>query len=206
MTNIDNVIIADTTVPGATPSDGAYIGIADEAWGLGALYENNVVQGNWQNGFAWAYIAGGSISHNIVCGARMVAAGTHIHHETTPPTSAEPRQIGNTISPTCSAVTSTAPTISPAPGTFTGSQMITLADSGPNDSVWYTTDGTTPIPGKGTARRYSAPFKITSTTTIIAVGQWGTGLYFLSFPAGYGYVPSAAVKATYTLAGSRVRR
>jgi hypothetical protein len=200
ITNLDNVIIADTKVPGATPSDGAYIGIADEAWGLGALYEYNVVQGNWQNGFTWAFIGGGSISHNIVCGAQMVAAATHIHQETTPPTSDAPRQTGNTISPTCSPVVSTPPTISPASRRFTGSQTVTLADAGTNHSVWYTTDGTTPVPGKGTAKRYSVPFNVTATTTIIAVGQWGTGPNVISFPAGYGYVPSAAVKATYTLA------
>jgi hypothetical protein len=191
-TNIDDVIIAEQ--PAAR---GTYIGMADEAWGTGALYENNVVQGNWQNGYEWAYITGGSISNNVVCGAQMAAAGTLIHNETTPASSGAPRETGNATGATCSALHSVAPTISPDSGTTSGVTTVMLADSGTNTGIWYTTDGSTPVPGEGTAQLYTAPFAVAANTTVKAVGMWGAANQPKSYAAGYGYVPSAVVSATY---------
>ena len=186
MTNIDNVIISETPA-----TSGNYIGMADEAWGTGAQYTNNVVQGNWQNGFEWAYITGGSISNNVVCGAQMSAAGTLIHQETTPPTSAAPTQIGNTTGATCTAQTTVAPSVSLSGATFT------MASSG-NTSIWYTLDGSTPVPGKSTL--YTAPVTVTTTTTVKAVSMWGAANQPTSYATGYGYVPSPVTSATYTVA------
>jgi hypothetical protein len=194
VTNIDDVIIAEQ--PAAS---GTYIGMADEAWGTGALYEHSLVQGNWANGFQWAFITGGSISHNVICGAQMSVAGSHIRNETTPPTSDPPRQTGNTIGARCSALTSAAPTIPPSV-TFTRTQTVKLADSGTNTGIWYTTDGSKPVPGQGTAKFYTTPLVLSATTTVKAVGMWGAANQPKSYAAGYGYVPSAVVSATYTLA------
>jgi hypothetical protein len=197
ITNIDDVLIAEQPASTAANANN-YIGMADEAWGTGAQYTTSLIQGNWQNGYEWAYITGGSISNNVVCGSQMAAAGTLIHHETNPPTSAPPKQIGNTTGASCSTVRSTAPVLPPSM-TFTGSQTITLADNGSNTSIWYTTDGSTPVPGQGTAQLYRTPLVVAGTTTIKAVGMWGTANQPKSYPAGYGYVPSAVVSATYTL-------
>jgi hypothetical protein len=201
-TNNDDVIIAEQPASTAANS-GNYIGMADEAWGYGAQYTNSVVQGNWQNGYEWAYIARGSISNNVVCGAQMAAAGTLIHNETNPPTSAPPIQTGNITGATCSPLTSTAPAISPSSGTSSGTQTITLSDSGVNTGIWYTTDGSVPVPGQGTAQRYTGPFAFSATTTVKAVGMWGAANQPTSYPAGYGYLPSAVVSATYTLKPTR---
>jgi Chitobiase/beta-hexosaminidase C-terminal domain len=201
ITNVDDVLIAEQ--PASTAANAInYIGMADEAWGTGAQYTTSVVQGNWQNGYEWAYITGGSISHNVVCGSQMAAAGTLIHHETNPPTSAPPTQIGNTTGASCGPVTSTAPRM-PASMTFTGSQTVTLADNGSNTGIWYTTDGSTPVPGQGTAQLYKTPLVVSATTTIKAVGMWGTANQPKSYPAGYGYVPSAVVSSTYTASSAR---
>ena len=70
---------------------------------------------------------------------------------------------GETATPTCTgntfsnAVTGTtasvAPTLSPASGTFSGSQVVTIANPGTNRDTnttdWCTTDGSTPTPGAG---------------------------------------------------------
>jgi Chitobiase/beta-hexosaminidase C-terminal domain len=196
ITNIDDVLIAEQPASTAANANN-YIGMADEAWGTGAQYTTSIVQGNWQNGYEWAYITGGSISNNVVCGSQMAAAGTLIHHETNPPTSAPPTQTGNTTGASCSTVTSTAPRMTPSM-TFTGSQTVTLADGGGNTGIWYTTDGSTPVPGQGTAQLYRTPLAVSATTTVKAVGMWGTANQPKSYPAGYGYVPSAVVSATYT--------
>jgi hypothetical protein len=185
-TNIDNVLVAEE------PPTGDYIGMADESWGNGALYEDNVVQGNWQNGFEWAYITNGSIKNNIVCGSQMAASNTLINQETTPPTSAPPTISGNTTGSTCSAVTSTAPAISASSGTSSGTQNVTLTDTGSNTGIWYTTDGSTPVPGSGTARfiQSGGTVAVSSTTTVKAVGMWGQLNQPKSYPLGLGYIPA----------------
>jgi hypothetical protein len=76
--------------------------------------------------------------------------------------------------------------------------VVTLSDTGANTGVWYTTDGSTPVPGSGTAQYYSGPFTISSSTVVKAVGMWGAANQPSSYPAGYGYVPSAVVTATFT--------
>ena len=118
---------------------------------------------------------------------------------------------GNTFSSTVSAVTSVAPSISPASGSFTGSRAVTITDNGNvsgagprgNTGIWYTTDGTTPVPRAGTSKYCSSPcnFSVTSTTTVNAVGMWGAITQPASYPTGYGFVPSAVVSATYTVSG-----
>ncbi len=90
--------------------------------------------------------------------------------------------------------------ISPAGGAFTGSQTITLANPGANTGIWYTTDGSAPVPGSGTARYYTGPFAISSSATVNAVGMWGSIEQPVSYPAGYGYVPSDVVSAHFVAA------
>src|SRR5438270_782948 len=66
------------------------------------------------------------------------------------------------------AQTATAtPTFSPLPGSYNTSQSVTLADTTPAASIYYTTDGTNPIPG--TSKLYSAPVAVSTTSTIKAI-------------------------------------
>jgi hypothetical protein len=67
-----------------------------------------------------------------------------------------------------------------------------------NTSIYYTTDGSTPVPHSGTTHLYTGPFPITATTTVNAVGMWGAANQPASYPSGYGYVASSVVSATYT--------
>lgn len=116
-----------------------------------------------------------------------------------------------------SVQTSATPVISPGGGPFSGSQTVTLSNSGTNrdanTTIWYTTDGCTPIPGAvdscGTNQTliYSAPFAITSTSTVKAIGMWGALNQPLAYPTGplsgtFGYQPSPVMSATYTASGS----
>ncbi len=66
------------------------------------------------------------------------------------------------------------PTFLPAPiGTFSGSQLVKLADASPGVTIYYTTNGTTPTTA---STPYTGPIPVATTTTInaIAVGN-GTG-------------------------------
>jgi hypothetical protein len=192
----DNVLVS--TLPIGNSGWPPPIGI--EFWGNGAIGENNLLQGTWGNGYTWGY-GGGSwqINNNFICGARMAANKTFVEDEEGQPTA--PTQSGNVTGATCSATTSKAPAISPAGGSFSGSQTVTLSDAGTNTGVWYTTDGSTPVPGAGTAQFYTGPFSVSSNTTVKAVGMWGTIDQPVSYPAGYGYVPSGVASATF-VAGS----
>ncbi len=123
----------------------------------------------------------------------------------------DPTLVGNTQTKTISALTSVAPTISPASGTFSGSQTVTFTNPGTNRDVntgiWYTTDGSNPVPGAGTAQFISSGGTITvsSAATVKAVGMWGQSNQPTSYPANFGYVPSAVVSASYTPATASKR-
>ena len=112
---------------------------------------------------------------------------------------------GNVTGATPQAVTSVAPTISPASGAQTYPLTVTITDpgytSGPqplgNTSIYYTTDGSTPTVN---STLYTGPITLSSPATVKAIGMWGSGANVKTYPAGYGFVPSAAVSTNYTSA------
>ena len=63
--------------------------------------------------------------------------------------------------------TVSAPTFSPAAGTYASAQSVTLSTSTSGASIRYTTDGSTPTSTTGTV--YSAPIAVSATTTIRAI-------------------------------------
>jgi Chitobiase/beta-hexosaminidase C-terminal domain/Right handed beta helix region/Bacterial Ig-like domain (group 2) len=188
----DNVLIANN--PPVTPPANEYIPFAIEFWGNGAQGDRNLIQGYWANGITWGYGAGSwEIKDNTICGPAMAKNNWYIsneEHQSNPPT-----QSGNTMSPTCQAMPSTAPTISPAAGAISAATTVTLSDSGINHSIYYTTDGSTPTTS---STLYTGPFPVNPGTTVQAIGMWGQGANAKSYPAGYGYVPSAVVSTAYT--------
>jgi hypothetical protein len=186
----DNVLIATQPVGSECPPIGV------EFWGIGAQGTNSLIQGTFCNGYTWGYgAAPWVISNNYLCGPNMASSSSHISNEEH--TTNAPAQVGNTLSSTCAGMASVAPAISPAGGTFSGSQVVTLSDTGPNTGIWYTTDGSLPVPGSGTAQLYTGPFTITNGAVVTAVGMWGAPNQPVSYPAGYGYTPSTAVAAPF---------
>ena len=76
------------------------------------------------------------------------------------------------------------PTISPQGGTFTNSVLVTLTDTTPNATLYYTTDRTTPT---SSSQAYAGPFMLnaSATVTVIAVAS--------------GYVDSAPASAAFNI-------
>ncbi len=200
----DNVLVS-SLAPGVwNPPFGV------EFWGIGSLGENSLVEGTFSGGYVWGYgAASWAINNNYICGSNMANGdaqsppNSYIQNEEG--TKNPPSQSGNVTAAACAAKPSAVPTISPAGGTLSGSQTVTLSTSGANTGIWYTTDGSTPVPGSGTAKLYSGPLILTAVTTVKAVGMWGAANQPVAYPSGYGYVPSSLVTASF-VSGSAVKR
>jgi hypothetical protein len=68
---------------------------------------------------------------------------------------------------TINSTTVATPTITPATGTFTSAQSVTIADSTSGATIRYTTDGSTPTETNGTV--YTGAFNVSATTTVKAI-------------------------------------
>jgi len=79
------------------------------------------------------------------------------------------------------------PTFSPAGGTYTSTQNVSIATTTPNATIRYTTNGSEPT---STSSVYSSPINVSSTTTIKAKAFKD------------GWTPSATESATYTITPS----
>src|SRR5438094_958084 len=76
------------------------------------------------------------------------------------------------------------PALSPGGGTFTSAVAVTLTDSTPGATIYYTTDGSTPTTS---STPYTGPITVTTTQTITAIA------------VAWGYTTSAVASGTYTI-------
>lgn len=79
------------------------------------------------------------------------------------------------------------PSFSPAPGTYTSTQSVTLSDSSVGATIYYTTDGSTPTTSSTV---YSGPITLSSTTTINAIAT-ATGATVSTEATGIYTLPAA---------------
>lgn len=82
--------------------------------------------------------------------------------------------------------TAASPAFNPTPGTYSAAQTVTLTDTTPGASIYYTTNGTTPS-SASTLFSSAAPIAVSSTTTIEAIA------------VASGYSNSPVGSATYTI-------
>ncbi len=75
-----------------------------------------------------------------------------------------------------------APAISPAGGTFSGPQPVTITDTVSGAAIYYTTDGSTPTTG---STKYTGSFQLSTGTTVQAIAS------------ASGYLQSAVSSATF---------
>jgi hypothetical protein len=66
-----------------------------------------------------------------------------------------------------SGTTVATPTITPATGTYTSAQSVTISDNTSGATIRYTTDGSTPSETNGTV--YTGAFNLSATTTVKAI-------------------------------------
>jgi hypothetical protein len=63
------------------------------------------------------------------------------------------------------------PTFSPAAGTYSAAQAVTISDTTSGATIYYTTDGTTPTTS---STKYTAPFTVSATGTLQAIAVVGS--------------------------------
>ncbi len=80
-----------------------------------------------------------------------------------------------------------APTFSPAAGSYTSVQHVSLSDSVNNATIYYTTDGTVPSPTDEILYTNGQPIEVSSTETVQAVA------------IAPGYTASSVASAAYTI-------
>jgi hypothetical protein len=88
-----------------------------------------------------------------------------------------------TITPLLPSVTT--PTFSPAAGTYTSAQSVTISDATSGATIYYTTNGTPPTTS---STKYTGPITVSSTETLEAIA------------AAAGDTNSAVASAAYTIA------
>ena len=98
--------------------------------------------------------------------------------------SAQARTTSWKITYTTSSNPAATPTFSPAAGTYTSAQSVTISCATSGASIYYTTDGSDP---DNTKTPYTGAISVSSTTTIKARAY------------ASGYDPSAIASATYTI-------
>jgi hypothetical protein len=84
------------------------------------------------------------------------------------------------------------PTFSPAPGTYSKAQTVTISDSTPGAAIHYTVDGSTPT---ASSPVYTTPLQVSATTTISAIAV-ASGYSSSSVAVG-AYVQSPAASASH---------
>lgn len=210
--------------PNSTGSTTNGISWGYEAWGWGnSSYSNNLMQGYVCVGAVYGFVTsatqfanntmqGAIMAQNTTCTFAGGGAGGFIGPEfgscggvtPCPP----PTISGNVQQSTPTPFASQAPTISPSAGSQTYPLTVTLTDAGyttgtlplGNTGIWYTTDGSTPVQGTGTALRLDTggTFVISGPATVKAIGMWGAANQPVSYPPGFGFTASSVVSAAYT--------
>ncbi|MGD1063623.1 MAG: FG-GAP-like repeat-containing protein [Terracidiphilus sp.] len=93
------------------------------------------------------------------------------------------------------------PTFSPAAGTYTSVQKVTISDTTPNATIYYTTNGITPTTSSTV---YSGPITVSSTETLEAIAvatgysqsAMATGAYVINLPTPSFTISGTSVTVT----------
>jgi hypothetical protein len=162
--------------PGFSPAAGTYtttqsVSLSDSTPGATIYYTTN---GSTPTTSSSKYSAALSISATTTINAIAVASGY---------TNSAMASATYTITPTAAT-----PGFSPAAGTYTSYQEVSLSDSTPGATIYYTTNGSTPTTSSS---QYGSPLLVFSTTTISAIA------------VASGYNNSAVGSATYTITFKR---
>lgn len=90
------------------------------------------------------------------------------------------------------------PTIYPAAGQYVTQVTVSISDTSPGTTIYYTTDGSTPAVGVGTTQAYAGSFTLTSSATVNAIAVTAGGASSAVSTSAYVIVPVALQSITVT--------
>ena len=117
----------------------------------------------WDIG-AYAFVASGNTTPTTVTLTSATSSPTYSTTSSTVNTSVTASSSATSASNTVSATVST-PTITPNGALFNGSVLVSLADSTPKATIYYTTNGSSPTQS---SQKYTGPFTLSSSTLVKA--------------------------------------
>jgi Legume lectin domain/Chitobiase/beta-hexosaminidase C-terminal domain/Fn3 associated len=96
------------------------------------------------------------------------------------------------------------PIFNPGAETFHGTATVSITDVTTGSSIYYTTDGSAPVPGAGTTKQYTTALSLSATTTVNAIATasgdtnsaTGTATYTLQAAATPAFSPAAGTILT----------
>jgi hypothetical protein len=91
--------------------------------------------------------------------------------------------------------------LTPAPGTYSTPQTITINTPTPGDTVRYTTDGSLPTTARGAT--YGGPITLAGTTTL-KVMAYKTGMASSAITVGTYVITAPAIDAKFTVAATNI--
>ena len=101
-----------------------------------------------------------------------------------------PGDTNSTIATATYALIVAAPVITPGSESFSGTVSVSITDPTSGSAIYYTTDGTAPVPGQGTTKQYSTAFTLNSTATVNAIATAPGDTNSAAATATYTFVPS----------------
>ncbi len=206
---IFQLIIPQTPAPVFTPASGTYTS------------PQNVIISTSVNGASIRYTTDGSTPSET---NGTIYTGTPVTISTTTTLQAIAFESGFTDSPVTSGLYTivlpvAAPVFSPAAGTYTSAQAVTIISATSGATIRYTTDGSTPTETNGTIYT-NAPVSISVTTTLQAIAFEGgftdspvtSGIYTITkvaaptfSPAVGAYTNAQTVTITSVTIGATIR-
>jgi hypothetical protein len=82
------------------------------------------------------------------------------------------------------------PAITPGSESFSGTVSVSITDATSGSAIYYTTDGSTPVPGQGTTKQFSTAFTLSSTATVNAIATAPSDTNSATATATYTFVPT----------------
>lgn len=166
------------TVKGGTPNGST--GAAPALKGTVTFKDGSVVLGS-------CTVAGSSCS--IVVAGSSLQVGSNSILAVFTGSGTYPSSTSNVVNVTVAAAQPTpaaTPTFSPAGGSYSSTQSVTISDATSGSTIYYTTDGSAPTTS---SNPYTGPITVTATETINAIAT------------ASGFANSATASATYTISG-----
>ena len=205
---INNINLPNAAVPGSSSASNVTTILNDGACSTSPVLAFSATE-NGASSTEFSANTTGSCSSTPTGGAAFATnvsftptvAGTHIGILTAVDTVNGGLGTANVFGVTAGSAAAT-PTFSPAPGTFTSVQSVTISDATPGATIYFTTDGTTPTTS---STKYTGSITVSSSQTIKAVAvvsglsnsAVASGAYTLNLPLAQTPVISVAA-GTYT--------